>query len=78
MKLVIFTITIVVLFSGTTLNAQWVQTNGPSGCSVSSFATNAAYIFTSPCSGGVYRSTDNGMHWNLVGLVDIPVYVLYA
>ena len=44
-------------------NAQWIQTNGPYGASVCSFAGHDSLIFAGTIAGGVYRSTDNGISW---------------
>jgi hypothetical protein len=71
---------VVVIFVGTTSiqsNAQWFQTNGPSGGGVYCFAvsTNGAsgtnlYAGT---GNGVFLSTNNGTSWSAVDLP--PVYV---
>jgi photosystem II stability/assembly factor-like uncharacterized protein len=50
-------------------SAQWVQTNGPFGGTVTAMAalpdtqTGGAVIFAATDGGGVYISTDNGMQW---------------
>ncbi len=43
--------------------AQWVQTNGPYGASVCSFAADSTTIFAGTIGGGIYRSTDGGISW---------------
>jgi hypothetical protein len=50
-----------------TLHAQWVQTNGPYGGRVNSFAVNGATIFAGTTD-GIFRSSDNGAHWNTTGV----------
>lgn len=44
------------------LNAQWLQTNGPIGGSVISYAYNTGNIFAGTGL-GVFRSTNNGVNW---------------
>ena len=46
-------------------NAQWIQTNGPYGGGVYSFATSGTNLFAGT-NGGVYLSTDNGTSWGAV------------
>lgn len=43
--------------------AQWVQTGGPPGGYVLSFALSGTNIFAGTMGGGVFRSDDNGMTW---------------
>ncbi|HUI29347.1 MAG TPA: T9SS type A sorting domain-containing protein [Candidatus Acidoferrales bacterium] len=43
--------------------AQWVETNGPYGASVCSFAADSTTIFAGTIEGGIYRSTDDGISW---------------
>ncbi|MFW9928526.1 MAG: T9SS type A sorting domain-containing protein [Candidatus Thorarchaeota archaeon] len=64
--------------------AQWVQTNGPYGGSISSFSivsneTGGADIFTGT-NGGVFISTDNGLNWKKInnGLTNTHVWSLAA
>jgi photosystem II stability/assembly factor-like uncharacterized protein len=45
------------------LNAQWIKTNGPYGGRVLSFTESDSYILAGTHSGGVYRSSDNGVTW---------------
>src|ERR1035441_10086597 len=52
--------------------AQWVQTSGPAGCYVTTFATIGAsgptpIIFAGTYGQGVYRSTDDGTSWRASG-----------
>ena len=58
--------------------AQWVQTNGPSGWNVVSFAVSGANVFAGTVGGGVFLTSDNGAHWNAVnnGLTDMNVWAL--
>jgi photosystem II stability/assembly factor-like uncharacterized protein len=45
-----------------TSHAQWVQPNGPWGGQVTRLATNDGTVFAGTYD-GVFRSTDNGDHW---------------
>ena len=53
------------LFNGLSL-AQWIQTNGPFGGSVSCVVFKDANIFAGTAGGGVYRSINNGTSWEAV------------
>ena len=57
--------------------AQWVQTNGPYGGSVTDLGLSGNNIFAGT-GGGVFLSTDNGSNWNAVnnGLLQLTVYSL--
>ena len=44
--------------------SQWTQTNGPIGGSIGGITIINNYIFLSAGPGGVYRSENNGDHWN--------------
>ncbi|MHB8336561.1 MAG: T9SS type A sorting domain-containing protein [Ignavibacteriaceae bacterium] len=68
---------ILFLFIGET-KAQWVQTNGPSGTTVTSFAVNNNNLFAGTYDGGVFLSTDNGTSWSAVnsGLTNTYVETL--
>ena len=47
-----------------TLNAQWIQTNGPYEGRVNCLAISPnGYIFAGTYHGGVFRSTDKGSNW---------------
>ena len=55
------------------LQAQWVQTNGPYGGTIYSFAvspasdgTGGTNLFAGTWGGGVFLSTDNGTSWSAV------------
>lgn len=49
-------------------SAQWVQTNGPYGGRITSFAVSGSNLFAGTYDGGVYRSTNGGTSWtNLSG-----------
>ena len=48
------------------LQAQWVQTNGPSGGGVVCFATMGRNLFAGTSGGGAFLSTDNGASWTAV------------
>jgi len=54
-------------------NAQWQQTNGPEGGRFISFASNDSLIFAGTFGGGVYKSADNGEHWQSInGNMNFP------
>ncbi len=53
-----------IFFIANSLNAQWINTNGPGD---KSLAASGTYIF-SGTSAGVYRSTNNGGSWTYIGL----------
>lgn len=46
-------------------NAQWVQTNGPTGGHAMSLVVNGTNIFAGFLQGGIYQSTDNGNSVNI-------------
>ncbi len=72
---------IALIFIGSVLaNAQWVQTNGPYGGTVLSFAITGVNLFAGTDSGGVFLSTNNGATWTAVnsGLTDTTVRSLAA
>jgi photosystem II stability/assembly factor-like uncharacterized protein len=52
--------------------AQWIQTNGPYGAKIRTFALSGSKLFTGT-SGGVFSSTDNGKSWSRSGLIDTSV-----
>ena len=60
------------------LMAQWIQTNGPYGGSVTSFAISDTNIFAGTNGGGVCLSTNNGTSWRVVntGLTNLQVWSL--
>ena len=45
------------------LHAQWIQTSGPPGGWVRSFAVSGANLFAGITNGGVFLSTNNGTSW---------------
>jgi hypothetical protein len=55
---------IVVLLGAQSLQAQWIQTNGPYGRSVRCFAGNGSNLFAG--TGGLFLSTNNGTSWTAV------------
>ena len=59
------------------LHAQWVQTNGPYGGIVFSFAVSGTNLFAGTWS-GVFLSTNNGTSWTAVntGLTNTDVHAL--
>ncbi|HEY5123677.1 MAG TPA: regulator, partial [Ignavibacteria bacterium] len=55
------------LMSFNTLNAQWIQTNGPCGGTVQCFlAVSGTNLFAGTLLDGVYLSTNNGTSWTAV------------
>jgi hypothetical protein len=68
---------IIFLFvSSHTINAQWVQTNGPYGGTINALAVSGSDVFAGTDSGGVFLSTNNGTSWTAVnsGLMNSRVY----
>jgi photosystem II stability/assembly factor-like uncharacterized protein len=67
-----------VLLGTTTLNAQWVHT-GPAGGQVTSFVVVGQQVLVCVRGSGVYRSSDEGLHWNPAnaGLSDTNVYGIW-
>ncbi len=49
-------------------HAQWVQTNGPYGGMINSFAVSGTNLFAGTGGGGVFLSTNNGTSWTATGL----------
>jgi len=47
-------------------HAQWVQTNGPYGGMIISFAVSGTNLFAGTWGGGVFLSTNNGTNWTSV------------
>jgi len=60
------------------LHAQWIQTNGPYGGAVSSFAVSGTNLFAGTEGGCVSLSTNNGTSWTAasIGLTSTGVGVL--
>jgi len=60
------------------LLAQWIQTNGPYGGQVLSFAGSGTNLFAGTYGGGVFLSTNNGTSWTEVntGLTNTYVFAL--
>ncbi len=61
--------------SASSLQAQWVQTNGPYGGYITCFAFHDTTVFAGT-NGGVYESTANSMNWVGVGLSNYYVRAL--
>lgn len=55
-----------VLLFARVLNAQWVETNGPDGGDVVSFAVSGTNLLAGTQYGGVALSTDDGRSWTAV------------
>lgn len=60
---IIQVLVVVILIYQAPLNSQWIKTNGPYGGRVLSFTESDSYILAGTNSGGVYRSSDNGVTW---------------
>ena len=80
MKKVFLFLSVIFIISNYVLNAQWVQTNGPYGASVTSFVSSPngngrTNLFASTEHSGVFLSTDNGTNWTAVnsGLTQLAV-----
>jgi len=56
----------IVLLGAQSLQAQWIQTNGPSGGAVTCLAVNGSNLFAGGSGGGVFLSTNNGTSWTAV------------
>jgi hypothetical protein len=56
-------ICIVILTAVVPVRAQWVQSNGPLGASISSIVANGPVIFAGSYGAGVFVSTDTGSTW---------------
>jgi len=67
----------VMVISAIFANAQWQQTNGPYGGSVTCLATCGTNIF-SGTHNGLFLSTNNGSNWTAVssGLTNHNIYCL--
>ena len=69
---IVLTSLIFIFVSTSTLFAQWVQTNGPFGGTVTAMVaipdtqTGGVDIFAATDGGGFYRSSDNGIQWHKV------------
>jgi len=74
-----FTIVLTALIAiAFTSNAQWQQTNGPTGGDIRSSAISGTNIFIGTPGDGVFLSTNNGTSWTAVntGLTNTNVYSL--
>ena len=65
-KNIFFNFLIGLLISTSITFAQWIQTNGPYGGSITSLAISGANLFAGTASGGVFLSTNNGTSWTAV------------
>lgn len=57
-------------------SAQWVQTSGPRGGTVSAITVSGSGNVFAATDGGVFLSTDNGVTWALTALSDIRVHAI--
>ena len=69
---------IVLLIPMNIVLGQWLQTSGPYGGTISSFATVDTSLFAGTASAGVFRSTDSGANWDSVnsGLTNLGIQSL--
>src|ERR1035437_6390446 len=63
MRYRLWLVSVLLLLLSGTVHAQWVQTGGPYGGDVNSFAVIGANLFAGTAENGVFLSTDNGMSW---------------
>lgn len=61
-----------ILLSASGSYAEWTKTNLPDGGIVTSMAVVGTDLFAATHK-GVYRTTDNGAHWVVAGLVDAQI-----
>ncbi len=54
------------IFIGSTVQAQWLQTNGPYGGQIYSLAVIGSNTFAGTKGSGVFLSTDHGGNWTAV------------
>jgi len=66
MKRLLSFFAIVVLLGAQSLQAQWIQTNGPYGGGIRCFAVDGFNLFAGTRDGGVFLSTNNGTSWTAV------------
>ncbi|MFI5148975.1 MAG: PKD-like domain-containing protein [Bacteroidia bacterium] len=65
MKISYKLLTVLLVFCGLNLKAQWTQTNGPyTSGRVNCFATDGSTIFTATQSSGIFTSANFGSSWN--------------
>ncbi len=60
-----YLLTVLLLLSGTRLNAQWVHTKGPDYGGVVAMAYQSPWLFAATYT-GLFRTSDNGQHWEQV------------
>ncbi|MGD0338143.1 MAG: FG-GAP-like repeat-containing protein [Bacteroidota bacterium] len=77
LRLIMF-LSFMLLLQREAIHAQWQQTNGPYGGTISCFAVSGTNLFAGTYFGGVFLSTDNGTSWSAVntGLPIIRVNAL--
>jgi len=76
-RFIFFTICLLKIILYNNVLAQWVQTNGPYGGFIASFAISGTNLFVG-AGGGVFLSTDNGTSWTEAnsGLTNTDVWSL--
>ncbi len=67
--------TLIIFLITTYLQAQWIQSSGPGGGTITAFAISGSTLFAGTETGGVYRSTNNGESWSFVskGLTSMTI-----
>jgi len=75
MKNLYVLITVSIVIFSSSLNAQWIRTNGPSGY-VYSFAASDTNLYAGTGFGVVFHSTNNGTSWTASDLMNDQVRAL--
>ncbi len=59
-----------------TVDAQWIQTNGPECGHIGSLFQDGSSIFAGTDAAGIFRSTDGGAHWvqTSAGITELSVH----
>jgi len=65
-KTLVWTIAFVLSLAGSQTHGQWVPTSGPGGGVIASIAVGTSDMFAGAYSGGVFRSTNNGVGWTSI------------
>ncbi len=76
MKRLLACFAVVALLGAQSLQAQWIQTNGPYGSDILCFAVNGSHIFAGTFGDGVFLSTNNGTSWTTVNTGLTNTFVL--
>ena len=78
LSLVFFLVVLSLHLSFSSVEAQWVPLNGPTGGDITSFVSVGTNIFAATRTNGVLRTTNNGTSWGAVniGLTDTGISAL--